>query len=216
MTAEEIENLLNRIEDLRRFSKNERAEARQALLAHPEEVLPQLHIRVRQWLEVISTREARELNARCRTAANELAAMLGSINHPDYLALHSEMKCVKQRSAMDLRETGAVAVIELICEIGRPDSIPVLKEVIHGPWRNEMTWYTAAVGLVKMGDPEGSAYIRERILDSATRPGMRKAACRKLVELGVKDLFGPQEVIPGDPQFIAELEEASVRHLRRG
>ena len=215
MPIANIDELINRIEDPRRFSKAERDEARQALLAHPAEVLPVLHERVRQRMEVFNTPEVRGLDARCQSAAQELAAMLGSADHPGYLALYSEMECIKLRNALDIQEAGAIAVIDLICEIGHPGSVPVLKEIIHGPWRDEMTWYTAAAGLVKMGDSDGSVYIRERILDPATRPGMRKAACRKLVELGVKDLFGSDEIIPGDPSFVAALEQEFVSRLRR-
>ncbi|MCA9402555.1 MAG: hypothetical protein KC897_02125 [Candidatus Omnitrophica bacterium] len=215
MPIANLDELINRIEDPRRFSKTERDEARQTLLAHPSEVLPALHERVRLWLHEFNTPEVRGLDARCQAAAQELAAMLGSPNHPGYLALYSQMECIKMRNALDIREAGAIAVIDLICAIGHPDSVAVLKEIIHGPWRDEMTWYTAAAGLVKMGDPEGGAYMRERILDPATRPGMRKAACRKLVELGVKDLFDPNDVIPGDPAFTAELEQEFVSRLRR-
>lgn len=215
MPIDNIDALLHRMENPRDYTKTERDQARQELIAHAEEAAVQLHLRIQHWFKEFSSADVRTIDQRCQQEANDLKERLGSINHPSYLAEYAQLPAVRFRNVLDIREATAISLIDLLCELGQSESIEVLKNVIHGPWRNEMTWFTAAKGLVKMGDPEGVEYMKERILDPQTRPGMRRAVCRNLCEWGISDIFTTDEPIPGDPSHVLILEEEYMPQLRR-
>ena len=215
MAIDNLDALLNLLENPRRFSKKERSDARQTLLEHPADVVPQLHIRLRQWLEIMQRTEVRGIDQQCQEEVQGLAGRLGSVNHPAFLSEAAQLDCVRFRNSLEIREAAAIAMLDVLGEIGDPESVPLFKEVLHGPWRNDMTWFTAAAGLIRSGDSDGAAYMKERILDPATSPGMRRGCCRKLVELGVTGILSPQDTFPVDSAEAAVLEAEYGSVLRR-
>ncbi len=215
MRGDDLNQLLNTIENPRRFSKAECAVAREKLLRHGDEILEHLHTRVRGWIEDFNSPDIKKIDDRCKADAKKLREQLGSSDHPEFLAKWSGLESVRARNALDIREAAAMAVIELIGEIGNPDSVPLLREVIHGPWRNDMTWFTAAAALIKLGDPQGISFMKEHIMNESATPGLRRSCCRKLCELGVTGIFQPEDVIPGDSALAAALEEEYMKYLRR-
>lgn len=216
MELENLDALLTKIENPRAHSKAQREEARHILLENSPSVLPELHLRLRQWIDDFNSPEAKGIDERCRVETRELRDRLGGPDHPAFIAKWDALPGVRAREALRDREAAAMAVIELVGEIGHPDSIPVLKDVLTGPWQNDMTWFTAAAALIRLGDPAGTAYMKERILDETTTPGLRRGCCRTLCEWGVSGVFEPEEALPGDPAQAAALEEEFVRNLRRG
>ncbi|MEK7314504.1 MAG: hypothetical protein AAB065_08505 [Deltaproteobacteria bacterium] len=99
--------------------------------------------------------------------------------------LLSVLDCSDQESMTD--------VIEILGKIGNKEAIPRIKKCIGIQALWGKTILNIGIALIRLGDDEGIAYLKEQIKDTSAHRDLRIDAANALIKLKKKGVFGRDE-----------------------